>query len=435
MKNLVHFDYGRDGLSFALPPEIAPDNLVVLHAEETPALPDPTAAVRGALENPLGSRSLEEIAKGKDARTACVVVSDATRPVPTRDILPPVLEALQRVGIGARDTTILVATGLHRPSTPRELERMLGRELAGTLHIVDHVAKDDSELVDLGTSRAGSPIKINRHFVDADLRVLTGYVDPHFFAGFAGGRKSVVPGIAGKETILANHSARNIASEGARFGVLDGNPVHEDALDVALRVGVDFTVNVLINSKHEMTRVAAGDLVEVHEKLVGELSGEVFREFDEPFDIVVCGNGGYPLDLNLYQAVKSMAIGELAVKPGGTIVCVNECSDGVGHAQFRELLNAGIGPAEMYEKITSGEIACEDQWEIQILARVLSRARVRFVSTLEPGDLGNIGLVHDSSVEGALAEALKDEGRDARVLVLPNGPARLARVHQSRKRE
>lgn len=431
----VSFDYGRTGLEVTVPAEIPADRVTVLRDADTPALPDPRAEITRQLETPLGAPPLWEIVQVSAARTACVVVSDATRPVPTRELLPPILEQFARAGLPADRVTVLIATGLHRPSTAEEIARIVGPALAGKLTVVNHDAKDPGQLAwlagDAESSTVGVPVQLNKHYLEADVRVLTGYVDPHFFAGFAGGRKSVVPGIASFQTIMHNHSAEHVADPRARFGVLEGNPIHEHALAVARRARVDFVVNVLINAGHEITAVAAGDLTRVHRALVSELEGRVFHPVPAPFDVVVCGNGGYPLDLNLYQAVKSMAIGELGVRPGGTIISVNECSDGVGHPRFRELLDSSLTPREMYKRVTRGEITCDDQWEIQILARVLAHATVRVVSELPESALGTLGLKHNATVEEALRAAWEETGGNGRVLILPNGPAVLPRVTSS----
>ncbi|GAB4306085.1 MAG: nickel-dependent lactate racemase [Promethearchaeota archaeon] len=423
----VKFDYGREGLEFDVPPGVPEEHVTVLRAKDEPGLVDPAEAVRGALEKPTGTAPLSRMLEERAPETACVVVSDATRPVPTSKLLPPILEALEEGGVELSHVTVLVATGLHRPSTDAERARILGSAVPSDVKVADHDARDDDAMVRVGDV-AGYPVRLNRRFVDADFKVLTGYVDPHFFAGFAGGRKSVVPGIAAKETILSNHSAANIAHPRARFGGLEGNPVHEQSLAAAKLAGVDFVVNVTLNSRHEVTRVAAGDLEATHRVLVNHVVETAFVDFPEPFDVVVAGNGGYPLDLNLYQAVKSMALGEMAVKPGGTIVAVNECSDGVGHAAFREMLNLDLTAAQVHERVLDGRLSCEDQWEIQVLARVLSVAKVRVVSTLDAGELGRIGLVRSSSVEEALLAAYHERGPGARVLILPNGPAVVARA-------
>ncbi|MEJ2251032.1 MAG: lactate racemase domain-containing protein, partial [Candidatus Lokiarchaeota archaeon] len=239
-----------------------------------------------------------------------------------------------------------------------------------------------------------------------------------------GGRKSIIPGIADKDTILSNHSARNISSPNASFGIFKENPLHQDALRCLETVGVDFAVNVCINEKHNITKVLAGDAQKVHTELVNYQKKHIFHEFDKKFDIVVCGNGGYPLDLNLYQAVKSMAIGEMIVKNGGTIISVNELSEGIGEGQenFKNLLFSHKSPQEIHRQILNGSVNLPDQWEIQILVRILMKNEIIIVSELPEEQLGNIGLQYAVNVESAIEKSLEKYGKNASILILPNGP-------------
>ena len=254
------------------------------------------------------------------------------------------------------------------------------------------------------------------------MKIITGYVEPHFFFGFAGCRKSIIPGIAGEETIQANHSAENIASPFSRFGIFKENPLHKNSLEITDLVGVDFTINVCINEHHQVVKVIAGNYKYVQEILVEYQLNHIFREINELYDIVICGNGGYPLDLNLYQAVKSMAIGEMAVKEGGTIISVNECVDGIGKEKFKDLIFSGMTPKILHDKILKKEIVVPDQWEIQILARILMKAEVVIVSELREDEIGNKGLKYARTVEDGIKIALKKHGPKAKILILPNGP-------------
>jgi len=334
------------------------------------------------------------------------------------------LKELIVYGIQEKKIRILIATGLHRPSRREELNRILGKVLKSDAKITNHIATDKKSLVSLHNNDLEEPIYINKYYYESDLKILTGYVEPHFFFGFSGGYKSIVPGLAGAETILANHSAENIASRYARFGIYENNPLHEHSSICAKVAGVDFTINVCIDKNHEITQVAAGDLELVHKRLVDYQKKNIFKEIQEPFDIVVCGNGGYPLDLNLYQAVKSMAIGEMGVKRGGTIISVNECSEGVGVGQekFKELIFSEKNPEEIYNKILNKEILGPDQWEIQVLTRILMKSEIYLVSSMQKEDIGNIGLKYADTVENAIKQSLIKHGNDANILILPNGP-------------
>lgn len=421
----LQFDYGRNGIDISMDPSW---NYTLLKPEDQPKVHDPIEAIKNSIKNPIGTQSLENLIEQKgNVNEICIVVSDATRPVPSHLILEAIIEELNRYGIKNEQIFVLIATGLHRRSREDELKRILG-DLFNKITVFDHVATDDENLVHLGTASDGVPILINKRYYESDFKILTGYVEPHFFYGFSGGRKSIVPGIAGVQTIQGNHSADNVSSPHCRFGVYEKNPMHKNGIEIARKVGTDFLVNVCINDLHQITEVAAGSLEKAHQQLVDYQLEKVFKRIDEPFDIVVCGNGGYPLDINLYQAVKSMAIGELAVKDGGTIISVNECEDGFGHEKFKDLLFTGESPDDLHRKIVSHEITVPDQWEIQILTRILSKAEIFIVSSLKEKEIGNIGLKYAPSVEEALNLSLERYGQDANILFLPHGPQILPKL-------
>ena len=418
----MKFDYGKLGIEITLNPNW---KTTIIQPFKQSVIKNPTEAVRDEIKNPVGSPPLKSIVKNlKSIKSVCIVVSDATRPVPTHLILDGLLNELKEYGIQEKQIQILIATGLHRPTNKEELGRILGRVTTSDVSIVNHNANDKKSLVSLHTTDLEDPIYVSKFYYESDLKILTGYVEPHFFFGFSGGYKSVIPGLAGVETILANHSAEQIASPFARFGIYKNNPIPEHSSRLAKKIGVDFAINVCINESHEITQVAAGDLELVHKKLVDYQKKYIFNKIKEPFDIVICGNGGYPLDLNLYQAVKSMAIGEMGVKQGGTIISVNECREGVGEGQdkFKELIFSGMSPQEIYNKILNRELVVPDQWQIQVLTRILMKSDIFLVSNMKEEEIGNIGLKHADTIEFAIEESLKKHGKDARILVLPNGP-------------
>ncbi len=409
-------------MDISLQPDWKVDIFYPKHQE---AIHEPIKAIRNAINNPIGSPVLRDIIhQKKPINKVCIVVSDATRPVPSHLILQALIKELNENGISDNQILILIATGLHRSCREPELQRIISQEIRKRIEVFGHIATNRDDLINLGVDSDEVPIWINKHYYTANLKILTGYVEPHFFAGFSGGRKSVIPGIAGYETIKGNHSAKNIASPFARFGIFEDNPIHKNSIEITKKVGVDFIVNVCINQNHEINKVTAGNLEETHKHLVNFQLKKVFKKIDKPYDIVICGNGGYPLDLNLYQAVKSMAIGEMAVKNGGTIISVNECSDGIGsgHEKFKDLINLSLSPAEIHKKILKNEINVPDQWEIQILARILMKAEIYVISKLKKRELGNIGLKHSKTVEEAILRGLKKHGGESRILILPNGP-------------
>lgn len=418
----MKIDYGKNGLDVTLNPKW---NVTTLRPKRGKLLSNPIEAIKNAILNPLGTINLSEILKTKSKlQKVCIVIDDATRPVPSHLLLAALVELLHKYGVSDSQIIVLIATGLHRKSNKEEIERMVGREHVDRIRIINHDSRDENKLKFLGIIHDQIPIYINKEYYESDLKILTGYVEPHFFFGFSGGYKSLVPGIAGAQTIQSNHSAENIASPYARFGIYENNPMALISDEITSAVGVDFTVNVCINEDHNITQVAAGELHAVHDRLIKYQLKNIFSEISRFYDIVICGNGGYPLDLNLYQAVKSMAIGEMAVKEGGTIISVNECSDGVGvgQDQFKELLFSGFPPEDLYEKIISHEIIVPDQWEIQILARVMMKAEIYLISSLNKSEIGNIGLKYAKTIEEAIRAALKKHGENASILILPNGP-------------
>lgn len=418
----MKFDYGKNGIKINIDPKW---NTTIFLPNEQKPIQNTIRKIKEAINNPIGSLPLKDIINKKSKlETVCIVSSDTTRPVPSNLILKALIDELNKYGIEDNQITILIATGLHHPSYDNELEFILGKSLKSRIKVINHQANNKDSLISIGKLNDNSPIIINKQFFTSDLKILTGYVEPHFFFGFSGGRKSIVPGILGEESIQFNHSADKISSQYARFGIYKDNPLHIHAIEISNLVGVDFIVNVCINEQHEIVKIAAGDLNKAHEKLIRYQQKHIFREIKEPYDIVICGNGGYPLDLNLYQAVKSMAIGEMAVKNGGTIIAVNECIEGIGVGQdkFRELIFSGMLPSEIHEKILNKEIVVPDQWEIQILARILMKAEIFIISRLNVDEIGNIGLKYAETVEEAIKVSLKKYGPNASILILPNGP-------------
>ena len=427
---LMRLDYGEKGIEIELNPDW---NTTIIYPSKEICIKNPIEAIKDAIKNPVGGSPLKSVIKSrKRINSVCIVVSDATRPVPTQIIIDGLLQELKKYDIEENIIKIIIATGLHRPSTKEEIRKILGDVSKGEVTIINHDANDKESLVLLNNSDQEDPIYVNRFYYESDLKILTGYVEPHFFYGFSGGYKSIIPGIAGSETILTNHSAGRIASPFARFGTYKNNPISGHSAINAQKIGVDFAINVCINKEHDISRIAAGDLKSVHRSLREYQKRQVFKKIKEKYDIVICGNGGYPLDLNLYQAVKSMAIGELAVKEGGTIISVNECREGVGKGQekFKEMIFSTMNPEQIYSKILNKEIIIPDQWQIQVLTRILMKSEVYIVSNLKEDEIGNIGLIYAETVENAIEKSLVRHGKDARILILPNGPQALPSINK-----
>ena len=377
------------------------------------------AAVEEALRNPIGAPSLHQLAAGK--KTCTVIISDHTRPVPSRDILPPMLSEL-RAGNPEIEITLLVATGFHRETTREELRAKLGDEL---LHekIVVHDAFDAARNVCIGTLPSGAPLILDRTAVETDLLVSEGFIEPHFFAGFSGGRKSVLPGVCDKATVLGNHCGAFIASPEARTGVLDGNPIHRDMLAAADLADLKFIVNVVIDEEKRTVAAFAGDHRAAHAAGVAFL-----RPWCEvkavPGDIVVTSNGGAPLDQNIYQCVKSLTAAEATARPGAVLIVCAELRDGTGGEGFFQSLRDCESPKALFNACTAtpqGE-TIPDQWESQILARVLMDHRVIFVTREEMADtIRQMKMEYAPDLPAALAMAREDKGKDADVTIVPNG--------------
>ena len=337
--------------------------------------------VRAAMAEPIDSPRLSELARGK--KNCVVIVSDHTRPVPSRDILPPMLEEL-RAGSPDIEVTLLVATGFHRPTSTKELEDKLGREIMESCRVVVHDCRDAASNVRIGTLPSGAPCVVDRLAVETELLVAEGFIEPHFFAGFSGGRKSVLPGVADQVTVLGNHCSRFIDSPYARTGVLDGNPIHEDMLAAAEMAKLAFIVNVVIDEEKKTVAAFAGNFRTAHRRGCDYML-DYFKVAPVPSEIVVTSNGGAPLDQNLYQCVKSMTAAEASCVEGGVIVLCAECADGHGGEGFYRSLRDCESPASLYaeQMATPQDRTVPDQWESQILARILMHHTVIFVTRPE----------------------------------------------------
>lgn len=396
-----------------------------LRAILSPKLPEAEektgeAIVRASLARPAGSPPLRELTGGK--KNVVILSSDHTRPVPSAVIMPLLLEEI-RAGNPGADITILVATGCHRSTTEDELEERYGTEIVRSVRIVVHDSLDENSLVSVGTLPSGGELVLNRLAVEADLLVAEGFIEPHFFAGFSGGRKSVLPGVAAYRTVLANHCAEFIASPGARTGILEGNPIHEDMVYAARKAGLAFICNVVLDPQKRITAAFSGDMEKAHEEGCAFLS-RLAKVQAVPADIVITGNGGYPLDQNIYQAVKSMTAAEASCRPGGIIIEAAECRDGHGgeafyHA-FRDIPTArGVLDSILARGRDSTE---PDQWEIQIFARILMNHTVILVTSAprETAEYMNMKWAPSLQDALALAEEILGDG-NAAVTVIPDG--------------
>jgi nickel-dependent lactate racemase len=414
----VTLDYDRTGLAVELPAERVVGPLTL---RDVDPLQDPEATVAQAIAAPIGTPPLRELAKGR--KDACILVCDITRPVPNRVILGPVLRVLHEAGISREAVLILIATGLHRASTPAEKHELLGPDVVGAYRVEDHHGTRVEEHTLVGTTPRGIPAWIDTRYVRAGLKIATGMIEPHFMAGYSGGRKLICPGVAAMPTIRRWHSPEFLEHPLADSGYLEGNPVHEENTRIARMAGCDFIVNVTIDSLRRVSSVVAGDMELAFRAGVQFVENLVRAPVARPVDIVVTSSAGYPLDTTFYQSVKGM-VGCLPIlNPGGTIIIAAGLSEGMGSPEFTSLFDEHATLEGFMERIQSPDYFVMDQWQLEELAKVRRKARVKFVTAGLPADrLARCFVEPATSVEEALATSLLEYGPEARVAVIPKGP-------------
>lgn len=413
----VNLAYGKTGLDLVLPDDV---NALVVENQFVPALPDPVASLRAALRQPINSQPLRELVSSNE--TVAIIFSDITRPTPNHLILPVILAELEHVPV--RNIILCNALGTHRPNTPDELRRMLGERIVETYRIEQNNAADPATQVHIGRSSFGHDIWINRVFMEADVKILTGFIEPHFFAGFSGGGKAVMPGMAGQRTVFGNHDAGMIGSSNATWGITHGNPIWEEAREVALMTRPSLLLNVTLNRDKQITGVFAGELTAAHDAGIDFVRQSSMVAVPQPCDIVITTNSGYPLDMNLYQSVKGMSAAEQIVRPGGSIIIAAECSDGIpDHGLYGQLLRESADPAALLRAIMESAETRQDQWQAQIQARIQQKADVYVYSDhLTTQQIEDALLIPCTDIARTVDELRDKYGRDARVAVLPDGP-------------
>ena len=414
--------FGKEKIKLELPEEQVA-GVLVSHAHEYKAPKSEAELVADALANPIGSPKLSDLAKGK--KNCVIISSDHTRPVPSHVIMPQLLAELRK-GNPDIDITILIATGMHRATTKEELIAKYGKEIAEHEKFVIHVSRNDEDMVSVGTLPSGGDCCINKVAANADLLISEGFIEPHFFAGMSGGRKSVLPGIASKVTVLANHCAEFINSPHARTGILQGNPIHEDMLYAAKAAKLAFICNVVIDADKKVIAAFAGDREKAH-YAGADFEMKLAGVKPVPADIVITTNGGYPLDQNIYQSVKGMTAAEATCKEGGVIIDVSSCSDGHGGEDFyNNLKNAESIQKAMDEILARGRNETVfDQWEAQILMRMLLKFTIIMVTEAPQQMVEDMHMKYAASVDDALAmakEVLAKKGiTDPKITVIPDG--------------
>jgi nickel-dependent lactate racemase len=415
----VELAYGRNGTSV----EVPEDAEVVVPVDEV-GLADEAAGITEALRRPLRGPSLYELVAG--AHRVAVVFPDLTRPMPNRTVLPPLLQELAEAGVPTSAVTLLCATGTHRQATSEEMAELVGVDIAADHTIVDHDATDEGAHRQVGTVD-GTPILLQREYVEADVRIVTGFVEPHFFAGFSGGPKAVCPGLAAVSTILEAHHPRRIADARATFVTRADNPVHEFVRAATALAPPNLSVDVAINRARQVTAAFAGPLPDGHDAACAHVQRSAMREVDAPFDLVVSTNSGFPLDRNLYQAVKGMAAAERIVRRGGIIVMAAACEDGIpGDGAFARILAQADTPDDLIRASGAPEL---DRWQAQVLGRVLACAEVLLhADGLNDRSFPARLLRAAPDLNATVAAAVARLGPGARVAVLPEGPLTVATV-------
>jgi nickel-dependent lactate racemase len=414
---IIKLAYGKTGLDLELPDEL---DVTIVEPEYVPGVPDSRTALREAIQVPIEGPSLRDQVSPNDK--VGVIFSDLTRPTPNHLILPAVLDELAHVP--GENITLFNALGTHRANTEAELRAMLGDALVDGYRIVQNDAFDVSTQVHLGTSSRGHDIWLNRELVECDVKILTGFIEPHFFAGFSGGGKAIMPGMAGQQTVLGNHDAGMIGHPQATWGVTRGNPVWEEVREVSLKVDPTFLVNVTLNRDKQITGVFAGDLDVAHAAGCAFVKETAMVPVPRLFDIVITTNSGYPLDLNLYQSVKGMSAATQVVREGGAIIVAAECWDGIpDHGLYGQLLREADSPQTLLDTVCAPGFLKQDQWQAQIQAQIQLKADVYVRTDNLSVEQIEMALLQPSlRIEDTVTELLRENGAEASICVLPEGP-------------
>ncbi|MDR0469077.1 MAG: nickel-dependent lactate racemase [Peptococcaceae bacterium] len=423
MGKTVQILYGKSTLKLQIPDG---NPLRILASEGLSSSDAPDRILRRALSNPIGSLGLDDLTK--DVRKILIITNDNTRPMPSKVTIPAMIDSFHSPA-DQYEITILIATGLHRPMTDEEMLEQFGSDLCGRYKIVNHIARDKDSLTSFGKLQSGNELYLNKLVAESDLVIAEGFIESHFFAGFSGGRKSILPGVAGESSILANHKPENIASPMSRQSNLTDNPIHDECLEAARLSGLAFILNVALDKEKQIIAAFAGDPVEAH--LAGcRFVKDTMSVDAQPADISITSNNGYPLDRNLYQVVKGIDTASAVTKERGVIIAVARCADGVGHERFRDLILSCASITELCEKMSASPSEI-DKWQAQVLAKALTRHKIILVSEGIDRKLAErMFFIYADMIGEALDLALAEVGLDASINVLPEGPVIIPRITQ-----
>lgn len=418
----VKLAYGKNGLELNVP-----DFSTIIEPRHIPGLDHEKERAFQAMRHPIGSPALKGMVKPTDK--VCIVISDSTRPTPNHKIVPWLLEELDHVP--KENFVIINGTGSHRDNTREELIEMLGAEVVNSVRVINNNAFDKETQTYLGKSSYGAEAYLNKEYVQSDFKIATGFIEPHFFAGFSGGPKGIMPGIAGIDTIMHFHSAKMIAHPNSTWGLIEGNPVQGEATEITLMCKPDFMFNVTLNGDKEITNYFVGDVITAHRKGCEYVKEHAMVECDQPFDIVLTTNSGYPLDQNLYQAVKGMSAAHKIIKQGGTIICAAECSDGLPeHGNYAKILKMFDTPEQLLAKIKDPNFVLFDQWQAQKQAMVQMWADVYVYSTLKRYEVEQAMFKPTDDIAKTIEDLLSQYGGAARIAVMPLGPLTIPYIKQ-----
>jgi lactate racemase len=409
--------YGRSGL-----PIDVPDNIDILDARPASGLPDERSAIQDTLRKPIQSSSLRDKVRAGDK--VVIVHTDITRATPNDRILPILLEEIENAGVARDDITLLNGLGTHRPQTENELRAMLGDEIVEGYRCIQHDCHDSQELISIGSTSFGNAVRINRTYLEADVRILTGFIEPHFFAGFSGGPKAVLPSLAGAESVFSNHGLAMIAHSRATWGITRGNPIWEEMLEVAQRTSPTFLLNVTLNSMREITGVYAGDMLAAHTRGIAAVKESAMVAVSQPYDIAITTNSGYPLDQNLYQSIKGLSAASQVVRPGGAIILAAACEDGLPeHGRYADLLVRGGSPQGVIDMISEAGFYAQDQWQVQIQAQIQKEIEVYvFSDGLTRQQIQAALFIPCENMVETLGHLIEKYGKSAHICAIPQGP-------------